>query len=160
MLFLLAKDGITDMDRIQLGELLKRKRKGAGLTLSQMADRINAAGTPVSINYLSALERGGILLPSLRRLRAISLSYGVNPRSVSNVFYPNEAQLERESTIDRIFSSIVQDPLFEPQIRDSMLKEHIGRGTKVFIIKLFEKAKNTVLLKDIDFSSEDKILGL
>lgn len=144
------------MNRIELGELLKRKRKEAGLTLALMVEKLKATDMPVSVNYLSSLERGGVELPNLMRLRQISICYGLEPGSVSEVFYPNEALIQRESKVNTIFNSIIYDPMFDSESRERMLKEKLGMATKVFLIRLYEKEKKTVLLPQIDAPLPDR----
>lgn len=136
------------MNRLELGEKLKNKRITNKLTLSQMLARIKAAGAEVSMNYLSSLERGGVELPNRMRLRHIALAYRVDPRVVSQVFYPDDDHIELESEVNTVFEKIIRDQMFDVEERDQMLKGQIGLHTKIFLIRLYEKAKDVKVLKD------------
>lgn len=56
-------------------------RVAAGLTLEQLAERIEEHGVPVSVPHVSRVERG-LDRPSPRLLRAWALALGLQPLDV------------------------------------------------------------------------------
>lgn len=127
------------MNRIELGEVLRQKRKLMGRTLSELAN-----STDISINYLSALERGGVLHPNMDKLRRVAEHYRLSPDDVINVFYPEKEFLDELDNLDREFKEALKLPFFNGEYKERMLKENIGKETKKFIIELATRFKKII----------------
>lgn len=130
------------MNRIELGDLLKQKRTASGRTLRDLSKSLG-----VSINYLSAIEKGGIRCPSKERLESIVIHYRVEPEDVWKVFYPSDDVLDELEKVNREFNEALNLSIFEGVHKERMLKENLGIETKKFIINLAHRLKNpTVIL--------------
>jgi len=128
------------MNRIELGELLKNKRRETGRTLRQLAELIG-----VSVNYLSAIEKGGIRCPGKERLADIAKHYGVDLAEINRVFYPSNEHLAEVAKVDQEFANALQESVFFDEFRKLILKEKIGVETKKLIVELVNRIKNPQL---------------
>lgn len=127
------------MNRIELGEFLKLKRRGMGRTLQEMATSIG-----VSINYLSTIERGGIQCPRLNHLKSIAKHYRIEFTDIEKVFYPDDDLLDEIARVDREFRDTVnslQSTIVSLEEKEAVLKDNSGIPTKKFIIELINSFK-------------------
>lgn len=125
------------MNRIELGDLLKQKRTASGRTLKDLAKSLG-----VSINYLSAIEKGGFRCPSKKRLENIAIHYRVEREDVWTVFYPSDDVLDELEKLNREFNEALQLSIFDGIPKERMIKENPGVETKKFIINLAHRLKN------------------
>ncbi|WP_243336999.1 helix-turn-helix domain-containing protein [Anaeromyxobacter soli] len=105
----------------RLGRRVAERRKAAGLTQAQLAERLG-----VTTETVSRLERGAVV-PSLARLEAFASALGVD---LSDLFRVADRDAHRDRALHRLLAAVRRAPADDIELIADLAERVLGHFDK------------------------------